>query len=89
MYVFRDRETAPSADLKFIAAARNYIPYKIPREPLPWLLGVARHKVLNHQRSSRRQDALRLRLMREHESARRSVRQPDEDAHPAGHRSPS
>jgi hypothetical protein len=26
MYVFHDRKTAPSADLKFIAAARNYLP---------------------------------------------------------------
>jgi hypothetical protein len=26
MYVYHDRETAPAADLKFIAAARNYMP---------------------------------------------------------------
>ena len=26
MYVFHDREIAPSADIKFIAAARNYLP---------------------------------------------------------------
>ena len=26
MYVFHDRQIAPSADIKFIAAARNYVP---------------------------------------------------------------
>jgi hypothetical protein len=26
MYVFHDRQIAPSADIKFIAAARNYMP---------------------------------------------------------------
>jgi hypothetical protein len=26
MYVLHDRQTAPSADIKFIAAARNYVP---------------------------------------------------------------
>ena len=26
MYVFHDREIAPSGDIKFIAAARNYMP---------------------------------------------------------------
>jgi hypothetical protein len=26
MYVFHDRRIAPSADIKFIAAARNYMP---------------------------------------------------------------
>lgn len=26
MYVYHDRKTAPTADLKFIAAARNYMP---------------------------------------------------------------
>jgi len=26
MYVFHDREIAPSADIRFIAAARNYLP---------------------------------------------------------------
>jgi hypothetical protein len=26
MYVFHDRQPAPAADLKFIAAARNYVP---------------------------------------------------------------
>jgi hypothetical protein len=26
MYVFHDRRIAPSADIKFIAAARNYVP---------------------------------------------------------------
>jgi RNA polymerase sigma-70 factor (ECF subfamily) len=30
----------------------------IPREPLPWLLGVARHALLNEHRSRRRQQAL-------------------------------
>lgn len=26
MYIFHDRQIAPSADIKFIAAARNYMP---------------------------------------------------------------
>jgi RNA polymerase sigma-70 factor (ECF subfamily) len=35
----------------------------VPREPLPWLLGVARRVLANQRRGARRADALRIRLM--------------------------
>lgn len=62
----------------FAAVWRNR--HKLPGEPLPWLLGVARNKVLNHRRTSRRQDSLRLRLMHEQDNARRFVNQAGGDA---------
>jgi RNA polymerase sigma-70 factor (ECF subfamily) len=47
----------------FLVAWRK--PERVPDEPLPWLIGVARNVIANHRRSTHRADRLWLSALRE------------------------
>lgn len=60
------RRRAPAEVADDVAAETFAIAWRkaeqIPREPLPWLLGVARRVLSTHRRSTRRRSRLRDRL---------------------------
>jgi RNA polymerase sigma-70 factor (ECF subfamily) len=65
VYAFA-RRRASAADAEEVVAETFLVAWRrlddVPAEPLPWLLGVARHSLANIVRGERRQSALQLRL---------------------------